>query len=227
MNYQLGQMINLSPIRKTIAMRLRDSVDTAVQANHRIRADMGAVLAARTLFKTAGKEVTVGDILLFCVARAIAAQPLINSTLDGNHIVIHEDVNLGVAVATEWGLMVPVIHKAHVKTLDEIASEVKQLSERARTRRLSMEEMAGGTFTVTNLGMLGIESFTAVINPPEAAILAVGACVDTVVPSAEGLIVRPLCELSLTYDHRILDGEPAARFLMAVKKEIEAFSTPA
>ena len=223
MKYTLGQTINVTPIRKTIATRLRNSVDTAVQANHRVRVNMSALLEARRQHKADGKSITIGDMLLKCVCDAIIEQPLINSSLTENKILIHEDINLGVAAASPWGLVVPVIKRAQDKSIEEISLQVRTLAGKARNRTLSPEEMTGGTFTVSNLGMLGVESFTAVINPPEAGILAVGAVVDTVIPENGQLIIRPLCELSLTYDHRIIDGEPAARLLMLIKKKIEAY----
>jgi pyruvate dehydrogenase E2 component (dihydrolipoamide acetyltransferase) len=160
-------------------------------------------------------------ILVKAVAKTLADHSIINSTLEGNQIKIFEDVNVGVAIATENGLVVPVIHNADKKTLEEIDAAVKELTEKARQGKLAREDLTGGTFTITNLGMHGVEFFIPIINPPEAAILAVGRVVEKPVVVDGKIEIKPMMMLSLSYDHRIVDGAPAAKFLRKVKEKIE------
>ena len=134
---------------------------------------------------------------------------------------VFEDINVGVAVTTENGLLVPVIHNADEKSLAEIESELEELTEKAREGKLSRDEVTGGTFTITNLGMYGVDFFTPIINPPEAAILGVGRIVEKPIVSGGKLEIKPMMTLSLSYDHRIIDGAPAAEFLTKVKQRIE------
>jgi pyruvate dehydrogenase E2 component (dihydrolipoamide acetyltransferase) len=146
---------------------------------------------------------------------------MVNSTLVGDQVRIFEDVNVGVATATEHGLVVPVIRSADMITLQEIDARLNDLSEKARAGKLTKEELSDGTFTITNLGMYDVEFFTPIINPPEAAILGVGAINEKLVMSGGKVEVRRVMMLSLSYDHRIIDGAPAAEFLREVKAEIE------
>jgi pyruvate dehydrogenase E2 component (dihydrolipoamide acetyltransferase) len=166
-------------------------------------------------------QVSYTAILVETVAKALLEHSIINSTLDGNQIKIFEDINVGLAVATEYGLVVPVIHNADRKSLKEIDTAIKELTEKARQGKLSKEELTGGTFTVTNLGMYGVEFFTPIINPPEAAILGIGKITEKTVVVDGKVEVKPIITLSLSYDHRIVDGAPAAGFLLKVKEKIE------
>jgi len=145
-----------------------------------------------------------------------------NSTLEKDQIKIFEDVNVGVAVATEAGLVVPVIHNADRKSLKEVSSALKELVEKAREGKLTREKLSGGTFTVTNLGMFGVDVFTPIINPPETAILGVGRIVEKPVVVGKEIVVKPVMHLSLSFDHRVVDGVPAAQFLQKVKEIIES-----
>jgi pyruvate dehydrogenase E2 component (dihydrolipoamide acetyltransferase) len=166
-------------------------------------------------------QVSYTAILVKAAAKALVEQPIINSTLDGNQIKIFEDVNVGLAVATEYGLVVPVIHNADRKSLKEIDSAIKELIEKARQGKLTKQELTSGTFTVTNLGMYGVEFFTPIINPREAAILGVGKITEKPVAIDGKVEVKPMMVLSLSYDHRIVDGMPAAEFLLKIKEKIE------
>jgi pyruvate dehydrogenase E2 component (dihydrolipoamide acetyltransferase) len=168
-------------------------------------------------------KITVTDILIYAVSKAILKNPNINSSLIDDKITTYEDINIGVAIAIDEGLLVPVIKQCNLKSINEISNELKLLSEKSKTRKLTMDEMTGGTFTITNLGMSGIDSFTAIINPPEAAILAVGATKKTpVVDENDNIVVRPICQFTITYDHRVLDGAPVAKFMCDVKSEIQS-----
>ena len=146
---------------------------------------------------------------------------MVNATMDDKFITLHDHVGVGMAVATDSGLLVPVIRDADKLTLPQIAKQSKDLATRTKENKLSPDELTGGTFTVTNLGMFDIESFTAIINKPEAAILAVGKMEKQPVVVDDQIVIRPRMQLSLTYDHRILDGAPAALFLRRIKQLLE------
>jgi pyruvate dehydrogenase E2 component (dihydrolipoamide acetyltransferase) len=169
-------------------------------------------------------QVSYTAIIVKAAAKALTEHATINSTLDGNQIKIFEDINVGVAVATEHGLTVPVIRNTDKKTLKEIDTAIKDLTEKARQGKLSREDLTGGTFTTTNLGMYGVEFFTPIINPPEAAILGVGKITEKPVVVDGKIEVRPKMMLSLSYDHRIVDGAPASEFLREIKEKIEQAS---
>jgi pyruvate dehydrogenase E2 component (dihydrolipoamide acetyltransferase) len=141
--------------------------------------------------------------------------------LQGDEIIIWEDVYLGIATSLEDYLIVPVIREAQTKSLEQIVTAFGDLVERARAKRLTPAEMSGSTFTLSNLGMFGIESFTAIINPPESAILAVGKMVDTPANAGDGIELRPMMNLTLSADHRVVDGAGAARFLADLKATLE------
>jgi len=167
-------------------------------------------------------QVSYTAMLVKAVAKALAKHPIINSTLEKEQIRVFADINIGVAVATESGLIVPVIRNADRKSLEEIASMLKELAEKAKQSKLAKEELTGGTFTITNLGMFGVDVFTPIINPPETAILGVGRVVEKPVVVEGQIVVRPVMQLSLTFDHRVVDGAPAAQFLQEVKQNLES-----
>jgi len=209
---KVKEIIPLSGFRKTSAERVSASFKTAPHSTIMMEAD---VSKAEELHEKL--QVSYTAILVVAVAKALLEHPIINSTLDGNQIKIFEDVNVGVAVATEKGLVVPVIHNADRKSLKEIDTAIKELTEKARQGKLSREEVTGGTFTITNLGMYEVDFFTPIINPPEAAILGVGKVTQKPVALGRAIETRPFVTLSLSYDHRIVDGVPAAQFLKKVK----------
>ena len=216
-----ARQIPISSMRRIIAQRMLDSLNTLAQACHRLTVDMSAAVALREQFKAADVKISYNDIVLRCVAKALTEFPMMNATMDDQFITLRDYVNLGMAVATDNGLLVPVIRDADKKTLPEIARESKDLALRTKNGTLTPDELSGGTFTVTNLGMFDIESFTAVINKPEAGILAVGKLEKKPVVVDDAIVIRPMMQLSLTYDHRILDGAPAAQFLRRVKQLLE------
>jgi pyruvate dehydrogenase E2 component (dihydrolipoamide acetyltransferase) len=221
-----SQLIPLAGPRKIIAERMAFSAANAPHITLSLRVDMSEASRLRTRVQESIQQKT-GHRLSFTaiIARAVAAvlprHAYLNASLQDDRISLWEDVHLGVATTLEDYLIVPVIREAQAKSLERIVSELGDLVERARARRLTPVEMSGSTFTISNLGMFGIESFTAIINPPETAILAVGQIVDTPV-SAEGQVVlRPMMALTLSADHRVVDGVGAARFLAELKATLE------
>jgi len=213
---RVREVIPLTGIRKTAAERVTLSAKTAPHSTITMEVDMTNATRLRE-----EKQVSYTDILVKAVAKALIEHSIVNSSLDKEQIKIFEDINIGVAVAIEKGLVVPVIHNADKKSLKEIASTLNDLIEKARTSKLSKEELAGGTFTITNLGMFGVEIFTPIINPPETAILGVGKVVEKPVIVNKEIAIKPMMYLSLSYDHRVIDGAPAAQFLQKVKQYLE------
>jgi pyruvate dehydrogenase E2 component (dihydrolipoamide acetyltransferase) len=201
--------------QKIIAQRMQQSFQEAPHIALTIEVDMTQAAQARG-------DVSYTALLVQVVARALREHPLVNSTLRGDQIVQLYDINIGVAVAAEEGLIVPVIKRADGKSLRDIDAELKDLAERARSGTLTLNDVSGGTFTITNLGMFGIPQFRAIINPPEAAILAVGSIVKRAVVINDGIQIRPMMNVTASADHRILDGVAVARFLQRVKQLIES-----
>jgi pyruvate dehydrogenase E2 component (dihydrolipoamide acetyltransferase) len=169
-------------------------------------------------------QVSYTTLIVKAAATALTKMPIVNSTIQGDRIKIFADVNVGVAIATANGLVVPVIRNADQRTLEDIDSAVLELTEKAQLAKLSREEVTGGTFTVTNLGMYGVDFFIPIINPPEAAILAVGRIAEKPVSVNGKVEVKPVMMLSLSYDHRVIDGAPAAEFLRKIKDKLESSS---
>ncbi len=215
------RLVPLTGMRRTIAGRMRESLDTAAQAVHRLRVDMSEAVRMRSKLKEAEIAVSYNDIILKATAQALREHPRMNSVLTDQGILEYGRVDIGVAVALEEGLIVPKMRNVDLLSLQQIHSESKRLGEAARSGRLTGDEMQGGTFSVSNLGMYGLDSFTAIIDSPESGILAVGAIKDHVVPVDGRPEVRPMCELSLTYDHRVIDGAPAADFLRSIGRILE------
>lgn len=213
---RVREVIPLTGIKKTAAERVALSARTAPQSTITMEVDMSNAMKLHERV-----HVSYTDMLVKAVAKALAEHPIINSTLEDEKIKIFADINIGVAVATEKGLIVPAIYNADRKTLEEIAPLLKDLVEKAKQGRLTKEELTGGTFTITNLGMYGVDVFTPIINPPETAILGVGRVVEKPVVVDGQMVVRPVMQLSLTFDHRVVDGAPAAEFLQKVKQVME------
>jgi pyruvate dehydrogenase E2 component (dihydrolipoamide acetyltransferase) len=216
---KVKQVIQLSGFRKTTAERVASSFRTAPHSTLVMEVDASKMAQLHKQL-----EVSYTAIIVKAAAEALVEHSIMNSTLTEGQIKIFEDVNVGVATDTEHGLVVSVIHNADKRSLQEIDAAIKELMEKASAGRLAKEELAGGTFTVTNLGMYGVELFTPIINPPEAAILGVGTITDKPVVIDGKIEVRPIMRLSLSYDHRIVDGAPAADFLRTVKERIEKTS---
>lgn len=173
------------------------------------------------LVKKSGLKVTYTDLLVKLSAAALRKHPRINSSVQGGKVLLMPEINIGIAAAVEDGLVVPVIHNASAKTISEIASDRLAVLERARAGRLRPADIQGGTFTISNLGMYGVDSFLAVLNPPQAAILAAGRIVERVVPVNGQVVIRPVMALSLSFDHRAIDGAHGAQFLDTLAGLIE------
>lgn len=214
---KVKEVVPLSGYRKTSAERVSMSFKTAPHSTIMMSVDISKAAALHERLQVSYTAIIVG-----AVAKALTENPTINSTFEGERIKVFEDVNIGVAVASEQGLVVPVIHNADKKTLKEIDFAIKDLTAKARGGKLKREELSGGTFTVSNLGMYEVEFFTPIINPPEAAILGVGKIVEKPVVVDGKIEAKPFITLSLSYDHRIVDGAPAAVFLQKVKRYIES-----
>ncbi|MGE4484025.1 MAG: dihydrolipoamide acetyltransferase family protein [Oscillospiraceae bacterium] len=219
---ELETVIPVKGMRKIIAQRMKESLLDMAQANHRMTVDMSEIVKLREQLKALSVKVSYNDFILRATAKALTEFPMVNASMAGDTIILKHYVNVGMAVATDNGLVVPVIKGADKMCLTEIAAKSADLASRTKSNQLQPDEMSGGTFTVTNLGMFEVDSFTAVINPPEAGILAVGRMQKQPVVLADDTIgVKPLMQLSLTYDHRIIDGAPAAKFLLRIKTLLE------
>ena len=218
------ESVPLTTIRRVTARRLTESAAvphfylTSVVDTERLlafRAEFNAALA------DAGGKASLTDLLVRACAVALRAHPQVNASWGEDTIVRHRRIHIGVAVATDAGLIVPVIRDADRKTVREIAAEARLLAERAHAGTLTPPEFTGGTFTISNLGMYAVDHFTAIINPPEAAILAVGAATPTPVIRDGEVVVRSILKLTLSVDHRVVDGAPAAAFLRDLKDILE------
>jgi len=217
---KVKEVVPLSGFRKTTAERLSTSFRTAPHSAVVMEVDVSkpAELHERL-------QVSYTALIVKAVAIALTEMPIVNSTLEGDRIKVFADVNVGVAIATANGLVVPVIRNADQKALKDIDAAVLELTEKAQLAKLSREEVTGGTFTVTNLGMYGVDFFIPIINPPEAAILAVGRIVEKPVSVSGKVEVKRVMMLSLSYDHRIIDGAPAAEFLQKIKDRLQTSSS--
>jgi pyruvate dehydrogenase E2 component (dihydrolipoamide acetyltransferase) len=218
-----GSVIPVTGIRKAVAERLSLSARTAVRSVLFMPVDAEALVERRNRLKQAGVKASYTDIIAYNTARLLRDFPIINSRWTDRGIELAVERNIGIAVDTEKGLTVPVIHGADGKSLEEIVRESAEKIARAREGKLKAEDIRGGTFTITNLGMFEVETFIPVINPPECAILGVGTVRKE--PVVRGDSETPgigwILRLSLAFDHRIVDGAPAARFLQALKRELQ------
>ncbi len=217
--------IPMTPMRRVIAERMSLSASTIPAVSYDIEADFGNIADLRKALKEPlerrGVKLSINHILMKICARALMEFPMANASKEGNEFVLHGDANIGTAVSVPGGLIVPNVKAVQRKSLGEIATETEALIEKARKGTLDLSEIQGGTFTITNLGMFGIRSFSPIINPPEACILAVSAANERAVVRNGQIVVRPVAILSLAADHRILDGAEAAKFLAAIGNYVE------
>ena len=215
--------IPLTQIRKTIAKRLSESIGPIPTFYLTAEYDLTRVTEMRTAMAEMGDEfkVSINDILMKAVATALSQHPEVNAHWLGDRIRQYNRVHLGMAVATPDGLIVPVIFDADQKRMSEISREARELAKRARERKLKPEEYTGSTFSISNLGMFGIDQFTAIINPPEVAILAIGSAQDVAVPEGDGFVVRKRVRVTMSCDHRAVDGAVGAAFLQTLRRLIE------
>jgi pyruvate dehydrogenase E2 component (dihydrolipoamide acetyltransferase) len=220
-------VITLSPMRRVIAQRMVESKTQIPHFYLSVELDMAALLQLRTqanesLQSTGEGKLSINDFILKACVEALRRAPQVNASFTENAIVRYGNIDIGFAVSLDEGLITPVIRNAESKTLRQISAEAKSLTERARSRKLKPEEYQGGTFTVSNLGASGIESFQAIINPPQAAILAVGSItVKPVVNPGGQIAAGQRMNVTLCCDHRALDGAAAAKFLQELRKMIE------
>ncbi len=214
--------VSLGQMRKTIAKRLAQSIGPVPHFFLTTEVDMERAAAARAELNALGDQrISFNDIAIKVVAMALMQHRACNAWWQDDHIRYFNEVHIGMAVAVEDGLITPVIRNANLKTLRDIASESRALAERARERRLQPEEYTGATFSISNLGMFGIDEFTAIINPPEAGIIAVGALVEKPVAVDGALVVRRRMRLTMSCDHRVIDGATGAQFLQTVTTMLE------
>ncbi|MFD6156946.1 dihydrolipoamide acetyltransferase family protein [Nocardia sp. NPDC060256] len=218
--------IPLTNIQRVSATRLTESKQQAPHIYLTSAIDVTDLLAFRaqineTLAAAGTGKVSVNDLLVKAVATTLRKDPSVNVSFAGDKLLRHNGIHLGIAVATPAGLLVPVIRDADRKSVSEIAADSRDKATRARDRKLRAEEMSGGTFTLSNLGMFGIEHFTAVINPPESAILAVGAATDELRLDDGTVVTRKILRVTLSADHRAIDGAVAAQFLAHLKELLE------
>lgn len=213
----------ISEIRRTIARRLVTSLGPVPHFFLTTEIEMDRAVSMRADVNALDPEIkiSVNDILIKILAAALVKHPEINASFQDKIIRYYEQADIGVAVAIEDGLITPVVRAADQKSLSEIAREVRELAERARTRKLRPEEYTGATFSISNLGMFGIDEFTAVINPPESGILAVGAVTAKPVVRNGEIVIRQMMRVSMSCDHRVIDGATGAKFLQTFKKLLE------
>jgi len=213
--------LELSPMRRTIAKRLVQSKAPVPHFYLTVDVGMDRAWGAYRALREEKSPITINDIVVKAVATALRRHPEMNASFAGDHVRRYNRVHIGLAVAVEEGLITPVIRDADTKTLEEISGEAKALAEEARARRLQPHQYTGATFSVSNLGMMGIEEFAAVINPPEGAILAVGAVRQAPVVTGGSIAIGYRMKVTLSIDHRVADGAMGARFLQTLKRLLE------
>ena len=218
--------VKVSNIRRVIAKTMQESISQMAQLTHHSSFDATNLLALRAQFKNAPEElgmggITINDLILFAVSRTLIRHPQMNAHFLGDRIRQFEHVHLGVAVDTPRGLLVPTLFDADMKSLRQISSDAKETVRMAQSGSINPDLLTEGTFTVTNLGSLGIELFTPIINPPQVGILGVDCVIQRVRETGGSITVYPAMGLSLTYDHRAVDGAPASRFLKDLVSALE------
>ncbi|MCY3885632.1 MAG: dihydrolipoamide acetyltransferase family protein [Gammaproteobacteria bacterium] len=217
--------VPLTGLRGTIARRMSESLRETAQLTMSMEVDMERCIDLRTNLNEQWKDenvrVAYTDLILVATARALNDHPLLNSRIDGNQIVLMESMNIGIAVALEDGLIVPVVQDVGSKILKDVAKEAADLALRARNGSLTVDEVSDGTFTVSSLGMYGVDSFTPILNPPQTGILGVGGIYDGIRWIDDKPIKNRKLKLSLTWDHRVVDGSPAAEFLASIRERLE------
>lgn len=214
--------VSVSQMRKVIARRLGESKFSAPHFYLTVEIDMAKTMQLRKRVNTVSPtKISFNDFVIKAAAAALRQHPAINSSWLGDTIRRNHDVNVGVAVAVEEGLLVPVVKYADIKTLSQINSEVKSMAGKAKDRKLHPDDMTGNTFTISNLGMFGIEEFTAIINPPDSCILAVGTIVQKPIVKDGEIAVGNMMKVTLSCDHRVVDGASGAKFLQTFKEILE------
>lgn len=223
----IGAVIPFTGMRKSVARNVAASAQSAVHVTLVSEVDMTECVTLRTSIldsveKRYGVRISFTDIIVKAAAKAIEEKPIVNSSLTEDKIVIHDHVNIGLATAIEGGLVVPVVRDANLKSIPTISAELKELVARARAGRSAPDDFAGGTFSITNLGAYRVESFDPVITPGQSAILGVGAITQKPVVKDGNIVIRSMMNLCLSFDHRVMDGAPAAEYLVALRQILES-----
>ncbi|MDX5321810.1 MAG: 2-oxo acid dehydrogenase subunit E2, partial [Bacteroidota bacterium] len=214
--------VNVSQMRKTIARRLAESKFTAPHFYLTMEIEMDRAIAARaSINEYADVKVSMNDLIVKAAAIALRKHPQVNSSWLGDKIRFNHHIHVGVAMAVEEGLLVPVVRFADQRSLSDISKEVKAYSEKAKNKKLQPSDWEGNTFTISNLGMFGIEEFTAIINPPDACILAVGSVKETVIVKNGEMRPGHVMKVTLSCDHRVVDGVVGSKFLLTLKELLE------
>jgi 2-oxoglutarate dehydrogenase E2 component (dihydrolipoamide succinyltransferase) len=223
------ERVPMSAMRKSISEHMVMSLRTSAHVTTFFEADCSNVLAAREKlkadFEAAGAKLTVTPFFVFAAARALKRFPILNSSVEGDTIAYRKAINIGVAVNIEGGLIVPVVRNAADKDLQQLSREINDLGERARTKKLSPDEVKGGTFSVTNPGQFGAVIGAPIINQPQVAILCMGGIKKRAVVVDDAIVARPMIMLSLSFDHRIIDGAVADQFMADVQKQLETWAS--
>lgn len=218
-------LIYPTPMRKIIAKRMVESVSTTPHFNVSIEVDMTQAMELRQFLnehlKNSGIKISFSDIIIKCASKAVEAHPIINSTYSEEKIKVYKNVNFGLAVGLENGLVVPVLRNANKKSISEIAKENAENIDKAKKNKLQPLDMTGGTITLSNLGMYGVDSFTAIINQSESCILAIGGIIEKAVVINGEIVPRHMMSITAAYDHRVIDGAVGAGFLKDVKALLE------
>jgi pyruvate dehydrogenase E2 component (dihydrolipoamide acetyltransferase) len=217
-----GRREKLSSMRATIGRRLLESKQSIPHYRLVVDLDVGGLVARRTALAESGTKVSLNDLLVRAAALALVEHPLVNAQFDGDEIVHFEHADIALAVATDTGLLTPIIRSADTKSVAEIAAEARTLAERARAGKLARDDITGGTFTVSNLGMFGVRQFDAIINPPQVAILAIGAAEERIVAQGGKPAVATVLTLTLSSDHRVVDGAVGGAFLKTLLEKVAA-----
>jgi pyruvate dehydrogenase E2 component (dihydrolipoamide acetyltransferase) len=220
------RLVPFNPVRRIVAQRLTESAQRAPHFFLTAQIEMSALQAAlrgpqgqRAGPDRARASMTVA--LAYLAGRVLALHPLLNASIEGDAVRLHARINIGIAIDDQGDLFVPVLRDASTHTLDDLAHEFERLRAAVRARQIVPDDMRGGTFTISNLGMYGVDAFTAIINPPESAILAIGRTTDTPVGRDGQVVLRPMATFTLSSDHRIVDGVTAARFIADLREAIE------
>lgn len=213
---------NLSGLRKTISERLTYSHRTIPSASITVDVDFEDLIKLREMMEKSLKvDISLTAFIVKATAKALRSHIMLNSSIEGDEVTVYDSININVAIHTEEGLITPVIFNADNKSVEEISNEIKILTEKAERKQLTLEMLTGGTFTITNLGPYGVTTFTPLINPPQTAILGVGSVNHKLVAEDNDLDLKPITTLTLVFNHQVIDGVPAAKFLNEVKKNLE------
>lgn len=217
----LEEIVPMSGIRKALAFHMLESRNISPTVTLVMPVDMTAIRAMKAGLAASGTKASYNDIVIKFTAKTLTEFPRLNCSIDGDNFIMKKYVNIGIVVAVDDGIMVPVIRDADRKPLADIAAESKELAQKARAGLLPMEAQEGGTFSISNVGMYGVEAFTCILKQPEVAILGVPSIVDTVVAVDGVPAVRPIIKMCLTFDHRAFDGATACQFLARLREYLE------